>query len=152
MLGSARTASAREALARLLSAAALAASFAILTPARADAPVVVGEVSTSVGHEEVVPVMRTALAAQLSSVKVPSGKRFVVSASLTKFETKSTGNDATTSCVVSLALRDAAGNLKGTLTGNGAVIAKRGDAKATQQAIDAAVHGATRNLDAVIAQ
>ena len=148
-----RAAPARSTLVRLLSTLALAATFALLTSAaRADAPVVVGEVSSSVGHEEVIPAMRSALAAQMSTLKVPGGKKFVISANLTKLETRSTGNDATTSCVVSLALRDAAGNLKGTLTGHGAVSAKRGDARATTEAIDAAVHGATRNLDAVIAR
>jgi hypothetical protein len=115
--------------------------------AHADAPVVVGEVSTNVGHEEVVPVMRDALVTELSGVKVPQGKKFVVSAALTKLETKGT----TTSCVISLALRDASGTLKGVLSGSGDVIGKR-DAASTKAAIDAAVRGATKGLPAVVSQ
>lgn len=118
-----------------------------LGDARADAPVIVGEVSTTVGHEEAVPVMRDALVTELSAVKVPQGKKYVVSAALTKLETKGT----TTSCVVSLALRDATGTLKGLLEGSGDVVGKR-DAASTKAAIDAAVHGATKGLPAVVSQ
>jgi len=133
---------------RLLAACVIASSctFAAAT-ASADTPVVVGEVSTTTGHDEVVPVVRSALLTELSAVKVPQGKKFVVSANLTKLETKGT----TTSCVISLALRDASGNLKGVLQGTGDVIGKH-DSASTKAAIDAAVHGATKGLTAVVAQ
>ena len=138
----------RSVVVRVFSGIALAAALGFAAPAlKADAPVIVGEVSTSVGHEEVVPVMKSALLTELSTVKVPAGKKFIVSASLTKFETKG----STTSCVISLALRDASGNLKGMLQGSGAVVGNH-DSKTTTDAVNAAVHGATKELPAVITQ
>lgn len=124
---------------------AVASSTTLLAGARADDPVVIAEVSTNVGHEEVVPVMRSSLATELSTVKIPPGKKIIVSAALTKFETKGT----TTSCVISLALRDADGTLKGVVSGTGAVVGKR-DANATKEAVDAAVRGATKGVPAVV--
>jgi hypothetical protein len=136
------------AIVRLLAVAAFSTSIVIgAGAAHADAPVVVGEVSTTTGHEEVVPVVRDALVTELSAVKVPQGKKFIVSAALTKLETKGT----TTSCVISLALRDASGTLKGVLLGSGDVVGKRDEAS-TRAAIDAAVRGATKGLPAVVSQ
>ena len=132
---------------RLLSAAVLCSSLALAGVASADTPVVVGEVSTTVGHEEVVPVVRDALVTELSAVKVPQGKKYVVSAALTKLETKG----GTTSCVISLALRDTTGTLKGVLQGSGDVVGTK-DAASTKAAIDAAVRGATKGLPAVVSQ
>jgi len=139
----------RSKIVRLLSGFALAAALGFVSaPSQADGPVIVGEVSTSVGHEEVVPMMKNALVNELSMVKVPPGKKFVVSAALTKFETKGT----TTSCVISLALRDASGNLKGVLLGSGAVVGKQDAKSTTLEVVNAAVRGATRELPAVVAQ
>lgn len=151
----------RPVVVRLLSSALLGAalSLSVITPrsVHADAPkVVVGEVSTSVGHEEVVPVMKTALSAEVAKVQPPSGKSFVVSASLTKLETKTSGSNATTSCVISLALRDSAGNLKGMLQGTSTVSGKHGDATAQKaslkESVEAAVRGAAKGLPTAVAQ
>jgi hypothetical protein len=145
----------RSVVVRLLSSALLGAalSLSVLAPASADAPkVVVGEVSTSVGHEEVVPVMKSALSAEVAKVQPPSGKSFVVSASLTKLETKTSGSSATTSCVISLALRDSAGNLKGMLQGTSTVSGKHADAAAQKEVVEAAVRGAAKGLPTAIAQ
>ena len=122
--------------------------------ASADAPkVVVGEVSTSIGHEEVVPVMKSALSAEVAKVQPPpAGKSFVVSASLTKLDSKTSGNSVTTSCVISLALRDASGNLKGMLQGTSTVSGKHGDAAAQKESVEAAIRGAAKGLPIAIAQ
>jgi hypothetical protein len=145
----------RSLVVRLLSSALFGAalSLSVVAPATADAPkVVVGEVSTSVGHEEVMPVMKSALSAEVAKVQPTSGKSFVVSASLTKLETKTSGNGATTSCVISLALRDSAGNLKGMLQGTSTISGKHGDATAQKESVEAAVRGAAKGLPTAIAQ
>src|SRR5258708_7267199 len=71
-----------DAIVRLFACVALSTTL-VMGAARADAPVIVGEVSTTVGHEEVVPVVRSSLVSELSTVKLPAGKKFIVSASLT---------------------------------------------------------------------
>ena len=115
--------------------------------ARADEPSVkIGEVSTTVGREEVVPALKKTLSAEVAKVAVPSGKRFVLSASLTKLETKTSGNDSTTSCVISIAVRDSSGVLRGMTNGRGTIVTKRGDLAAEKAVLDAAVRGATRGL------
>ncbi|MEO7092469.1 MAG: hypothetical protein ABI175_04405 [Polyangiales bacterium] len=150
-----RGATPRAPIVRLLSSALLGAalSLSVIAPSSADAPkVVVGEVSSSVGHEEVVPVMKTALSAEVAKVQPPSGKSFVVSASLTKLDTKTSGSSATTSCVISLALRDSAGNLKGMLQGTSTVSGKHGDVTAQKESVEAAIRGAAKGLPTAIAQ
>jgi len=147
----------RSLVVRLLSAALLGAALSLSAPsvgdAHADAPrVVVGEVSTSVGHEEVVPLMKSALSVEVAKVQPASGKSYVVSASLTKLETKTSGGGATTSCVISLALRDSAGNLKGMLQGTSTVSGKHGDATARRESVEAAVRGAAKGLPTALAQ
>ena len=130
----------------------MTATFAAAPVLMADpSAVALGEISTSVGHEEVVPVMRTALATNLAGVKIPSGKAFIVSASLTKLETKTSGSQTTTSCVVSLALRDAKdGNLRGIVEGTSAV-SGTGE-KVNAELVAAAIHGATRGVSQFVAQ
>ena len=143
----------RSLFVRLFSAGLLGAALSLTVAAHADAPkVVVGEVSTSVGHEEVVPVMKSALKAEVAKVQPTSGKSFVVSASLTKLETKPSGTSETTSCVISLALRDSAGNLKGMLQGTSSVSGKHGDATAQKESVEAAIRGAAKGLPTAIAQ
>ncbi|GAC1581513.1 MAG: hypothetical protein NVS3B20_26750 [Polyangiales bacterium] len=116
------------------------------------APVAVGEISTSVGHEEVVPILRTALATQLANVKIPAGKKFIVSASLTKLETKNNGSETTTSCVVSIALREAkSGNLRGMVQGTSAAVGAAGTSM-NADLISAAVHGAAGGVSQMLAQ
>lgn len=136
----------------LVAALLMTATFATAPALLADgSPVVVGEVSTSVGHEEVVPVMRSALATNLAEVKIPAGKKFIVSASLTKLETKTDGAKTTTSCVVSLALRDAKdGVLKGVVQGN-AMIAGAASPKENDALVAAAIHGAAKGVSEVVA-
>lgn len=133
--------------ASFVAALLMTATFAAAPSLLADgSPVVVGEVSTTVGHEEVVPVMRTALATHLAEVKLPAGKKFIVSASLTKLETKTDGGSTSTSCVVSLALRDAkSGALKGIVQGN-ASIAGTATTKENESLVSAAIHGATKGV------
>ena len=143
----------RSLIVRLLSTALVGATLSFALPSIADAPkVVVGEVSSTVGHEEVVPVMKSALSAEVAKVTPPSGKSFIVSASLTKLETKTSNSGATTSCVISLALRDSAGNLKGMLQGTSTVSGKHGDATSQKESVEAAVRGAAKGLPTAIAQ
>jgi len=119
--------------------------------ARGDEPkVLVGEVSTTVGRDEIVPALKKTLLAEVAKVQVPVGKRFVVSASLTKLETKTNGNDATTSCVISIAVRDSTGALRGMTNGRGTIVTKRGDLTAEKSVLEAAVRGATRGLPDVM--
>ena len=130
----------------------MTATFAAAPALFADpAPVALGEISTSVGHEEVVPIMRTALTSNLAGVKIPAGKAFIVSASLTKLETKTSGAQTTTSCVISLALRDAKdGNLRGIVEGTSAVSGTGANVNA--ELVTAAIHGAARGVSQFVAQ
>jgi len=134
----------------LVAALLVTATFAAAPTLHADGPpVVVGEVSTSVGHEEVMPVMRSALTTHLTEVKIPSGKKFIVSASLTKLETKTEGSQTTTSCVVSLALRDAKdGVLRGVVQGN-ASMSGAASKKDNDALVAAAIRGATKGVSEV---
>lgn len=135
---------------KAVAAATFAAALTFVCAVGAESPAVtLAEVSTTVGHEEIVPMMKEALVTDLASVKIPSGKKFVVSASLTKFETSTSGSNATTSCVVSLAIRDASGSLKAVLSGSGSTVAKRTDAAAQREVVNAAVHGATKGFPAI---
>ena len=147
-----RRGKARRLAAPLVAALLMTATFATAPSLLADSPpVVVGEVSTSVGHEEVVPVMRAALATHLANVKIPAGKKLVVSASLTKLESKTEGSATTTTCVVSLALRDAkSGALQGVVQGN-ASIAGVATTKENESLVSAAIHGAAKGVPDVIA-
>ena len=114
---------------------------------RAEEPSVkILEVSTTVGREEVVPALKRTLSAEVAKVSVPTGKRFVLSASLTKLETKTSGSDSTTSCVISIAVRDSSGALRGMSSGRGTIVTKKGDLGAEKAVLDAAVRGATRGL------
>ncbi|MGZ4357719.1 MAG: hypothetical protein ACXVRU_13015 [Gaiellaceae bacterium] len=97
--------------------------------------------------------MREALKAELSKLKAPSGKKFIVSANLVKLETKTSGSNATTSCIVSLAIRDAKdGAIRGVVNGTGQVVAKDGDRSAKVTSVEAAVRGATKGLPVVLAK
>ena len=132
----------------------MTATFAVAPTLLADVsgPVAVGEVSTSVGHEEVVPVMRSTLATDLANVKAPSGKKFIVSASLTKLETTTNGSQTTTNCVVSLALIDAKdGTLRGVVQGTSAS-SGTSDGALNAGLVAAAIHGAARGVSAAVAQ
>lgn len=139
---------------RFLLASALMAASLIFAPATfAEEPVSVGEVSTVAGAEDAATTLRTALTTELAKVKAPSGKKFIVSASLVKLETKTSGSDATTSCVVSLAIRDAKdGAIRGVVNGTSQVVAKDGDRTAKSSSVEAAVRGATKNLPVVLAK
>lgn len=135
---------------RLLAAAAL--TLAVAT-AHADAPVAVGEVSTVAGQEEAAHTIKSTLAEELAKVKVPAGRKFIVSASLVKLETRPSGSDATTQAVVSLAIRDAKdGVVRGVVNGTGLVTAKASDVSAKKLVVETAVRGATKNLPVVIAK
>lgn len=118
----------------------------------ASAPVVVGEVSTSVGRDEVVPVLKKSLEGEIAKLVTPGGKKFVVSANLTKLETKTSGKDSTTSCVISIAVRDASGSLRGMTNGNSTIVTKLNDPSAEKSVLDAAVRGATKLLPEVLAK
>jgi hypothetical protein len=144
---------------RLLSAlslmAAISTAFIPAMPsiAYADQPVAVGEVSTIAGQEDVAPTIKTTLAEELSRVKAPPGKKFVVSASLVKFETKNSGSNATTQAVISLAIRDAKdGAIRGVVSGSGLVTTKSGDRDAAKLVVETAVRGATKSLPVVLAK
>jgi hypothetical protein len=97
----------------------------------------VGEVSTIVGHTEVVPAMKATLSSELSKVKPPAGHSYVVSANLVKLElVKGTSRKQ---AVISLALRDAQGNLKGVIQGTAS-----GERASDREIVEAAAKGGTK--------
>lgn len=120
--------------------------------AQADtSPVAVGEVNAS--QEDAAKAIKTTLAEELSKLKLVNGKKFIVSASLVKLETKQSGADATTQAVVSLAVRDAKnGAIRGVINGSGLVKSHAGDPTVTRLVVETAVRGATKNLPVVLAQ
>ncbi len=114
-------------------------------------------VSVSVG-EVTAPLLDTAntikstLTEELAKLKVPSGKRYIVSASLVKLETKNSGSDSTTSAIVSLAIRDAKdGAIRGVINGTGYMKSKSNDPTAAKVVVQTAVRGATKNITTVLA-
>lgn len=112
----------------------------------------VGEVSAP-QQEDAAKTIKSTLTEELAKVKVPAGKKFIVSANLVKLETTKNGADSTTQAVVSLAIRDAkSGAIRGVINGTGLVKAKTGDATAATLVVETAVRGATRNLNTVLAQ
>lgn len=143
-------------LARSCVAAALCAGLALPSVASGDAPanaskVSVGEVSTVDGHADTETTIRSTLAQELPKVKVPNGKRFVVSASLVKLETKTSGSSATTSATISLAVRDAKnGAIRGFVNGSSQMSGRADDAASRRAVVEHAVRGATKSLPAVI--
>lgn len=148
-----RGASLRAHARRLFAALTVASALVVAPVIHADPPVAVGEVSTVVGNEDATKTIRSTLAEELAKVKAPAGKKFIVSATLVKLETKTAGGDATTSAVVSLAVRDAKdGAIRGVVNGSGAVVAHAGDATATKSVVEAAVRGATKSLPIVLAK
>ena len=132
-------------------APALFAAFMMLSaPASAEAPSV-GEVTAP--QEENAKTIKSTLTEELAKLKLPAGRKVIVSASLVKLETKQSGADATTQAVVSLAIRDAAnGAIRGVVNGTGLVKSKAGDATVSKIVLETAVRGATKNLPVVLAQ
>lgn len=137
----------------------VAATMALVSTTTVDASadgsgkVVVGEVSSSVGQEDAVPVLRTALVSELAKVKLPSdksGKTYVVSAALTKLETKTSGANVTSSCAVSLVLVDGNGTMRAVVQGTSAGSGKAGDPTLRKALLEAAVRGATKGLPGVV--
>lgn len=130
----------------------LVTAFAFASPALADpSPVAVGEVNAP--QEDAAKAIKVTLSEELSKMKLPSGKKFIVSASLVKLETKKSGTDETTQAVVSLAVRDAKnGAIRGVINGSGLVKSRAGDPTVTKTVVETAVRGATKNLPVVIAQ
>lgn len=97
----------------------------------------VGEVSTVVGHADVVPAMKATLSSELSKVKPPAGRSYVVSANLVKLEqVKGTSRKQ---AVISLALRDGQGNLKGVIQGTAS-----GERASDREIVEAAAKGGTK--------
>ena len=125
---------------------------ALASSAHADpSPVAVGEVEAT--QEDAAKTIKATLSEELSKMKPPSGKRFIVSANLVKLETKQSGVDATTQAVVSLAVRDAkSGAIRGVIQGSGLVKSRAGDPSVNRTVVETAVRGATRNLPVVLAQ
>lgn len=135
---------------RLFAVLTLLAAPSATTNAHADAPVV-GEVSAP--REDTANTIKSTLTEELAKLKLPAGRRVIVSASLVKLETRQSGSDATTQAVVSLAIRDAKdGAIRGVVNGTGFVKAKAGDATAAKLVVETAVRGATKNLPVVLAQ
>lgn len=134
-----------------LAAASLAMMLSFSPLAIADDPVAVGEVTGA--QPDAAATIKTTLAEELAKVKVPAGKKFIVSASLVKLETKTNGSDATTQAVVSLAIRDAKdGAIRGVINGTGLVKSKSGDTTVSKIVVETAVRGATKNITTVLAQ
>lgn len=137
---------------RLLAFLVALSAPAIAPSALADgSPVAVGEVDAP--QEDAARAIKTTLSEELAKLKLPSGKKFIVSASLVKLETKQSGTDATTQAIVSLAVRDAKnGAIRGVINGSGLVKSRVGDPTVTKTVVETAVRGATKNLPVVIAQ
>ena len=136
---------------RWLSAVALTALLCVSPTALADEPVSVGEITAS--QEDAAKTIKSTLAEELAKVKVPAGKKYIVSANLVKLEAKSSGSDTTTQAIVSLAIRDAKdGAIRGVINCTGLVKSKLGDPTAAKVVVETAVRGATKNLTTVLAQ
>ncbi len=135
---------------RLFAALVLIAAPLTSHNAHAEAPVV-GEISAP--REDTANTIKSTLTEELAKLKLPAGRKVIVSASLVKLETQQSGADATTRAVVSLAIRDAKdGAIRGVVNGTGFVKTKAGDATAAKLVVETAVRGATKNLPVVLAQ
>ncbi len=157
MVSAPRSGTPRRAAFRLLFAAVLSTALGFTVQegnATADTtPVAIGEVSAAAGHEDAAKTIKLTLGEELAKVKVPSGKHYIVSASLVKLETRTTGGDARVEAVVSLAIRDAKdGAIRGVVSGSGTLSTKSGDPTATKLAVETAVRGATKNINVVISK
>ncbi len=108
----------------------------------------VGEVSgANALPAEDLATLRKVLATEVGKLEVPKGTTIVVSANVVKLETTQEKNSATTTCAVSLAVRDGkTGALRGLTSGTSVVTTKPGDKSARSQGIEGAVQGATRGL------
>jgi hypothetical protein len=114
-------------------------------------PVAVGEVDAPQG--DAAAAIKSTLSEELPKLKLPAGRKFIVSASLVKLETRQSGVDATTQAIVSLAVRDAKnGAIRGVINGSGLVKSRAGDPTVTKTVVETAVRGATRSLPVVLAQ
>jgi hypothetical protein len=146
MLHAARRGITPRLFAALLALAAPLVAFA----ASAEAPTV-GEISAP--QEDTARTIKTTLSEELAKMKLPKGKKFIVSASLVKLETKQSGADSTTQAIVSLAIRDAKdGAIRGVINGSGSIKSRSGDPTVAKLVVETAVRGATRNLPSVMAQ
>jgi hypothetical protein len=99
--------------------------------------VAIGDVSTVVGHAEVVPTIKATLVTELAKVKPPPGRSYVVNASLVKLET--TSGSAKKQAAISFALRDSQGTLKGVVQGTAS-----GERVSDRDLVEAAVKGGTK--------
>ncbi len=119
---------------------------ALAALARADGgSVSMGDVSTLVGHTEVVPALKATLARELSKMKPSAGHSYVVNASLVKLETAK--GTTKKQAVISLALRDAQGNLRGTVQGVAA-----GDRASDAEVVEAATKGGSKAVAEFVAK
>lgn len=119
---------------------------ALASLGRADGgSVKMGDVSTLVGHTEVVPALKATLARELSKMKPPAGHSYVVNASLVKLETAK--GTTKKQAVISLALRDAQGNLRGTVQGTAA-----GDRASDAEVVEAATRGGSKAVAEFVAK
>jgi len=142
--------SARGVVPGLFAALLLVAAPFVAMNALAEAPTV-GEITAP--QEDTANTIKRTLTEELAKLKMPAGRRVIVSANLVKLETKQSGSDATTQAIVSLAIRDAAnGVLRGVVNGTGLVKTKSGDATASKLVVETAVRGATKNLPVMLAQ
>lgn len=111
----------------------------------------VGEITAP--QQDTANTIKLTLTEELAKVKVPGGKRYIVSANLVKLETKNNGEGSTTSAIVSLAIRDAKdGAIRGVINGTGLVKSKSNDPTAAKVVVETAVRGATRNINSFLAQ
>ena len=134
----------------LLTLATALTSSAVLAK---EAPIAKVEVRTLVEREDrdLRQVLREKVESELSHVDLsgaPKGSRFVLSASLVRLETSTKGSASTSSCRVSLMLREAErGALRAVLDGSAlAEDAATAKARAESFAIEGAVRGALRAL------
>jgi hypothetical protein len=138
--------------ARWFAALSLTAMLCFSPAVFAEDPVSVGEI-TATQQEDAAKTIKTTLLEELSKVKVPAGKKYIVSANLVKLETTKNGSDSTTQAVVSLAIRDAKdGAIRGVINGTGLVKSKTNDPTAAKITIETAVRGATKNITTALAQ
>lgn len=128
--------------------ATLVAALLCLSPAASAGAIEVGEVSgTQALPAEDLATLKKVLTSEVGKIDVPKGTSLVVSASVVKLETTQDKNTSTTTCAVSLAVRDGkTGALRGLTSGTSVVTTKPGDKSARSQGIEGAVQGATRGL------
>ena len=135
-------------LPRIVSMCVIASTLFLAAPASAEGIAV--EVSASsqkqLAPDELVTVQQV-LVREVDKLAPPKGTLWIVSAQVTRLDTIEDKKSSTTTCVISLAVRDKkTGALRGLTSGTSVVTSKPNDKTARVLGIEGAVQGATRGL------